>query len=480
MKLDWFELDRTQKEFLEFPWEHLFFLMRFGPKKIICGTLKQEVCNDSIEVQVQNLLGLVKRSGASRDSVSLSILGEEGSKVSQQIISEFQRFRINPKCKLLSRQDKYRIRIDPQSGELWISKVVVHKEEVKSIEIKKTKVLIIEDSVPIQKILQKVYSEIPHVQVVGTVGSIRQALELFESTKPDFISLDMKLEDGTGLEFLERSNFLACSREKKVRCVLVTDCSVSDGLLVFDAMAMGVSSYIQKPQVANLKDFATELADLLKELFVADEHAMTPKKENLQKSVDLTKYKLIAIGSSTGGTEVVRDLIGGFPSNCPPVVVVQHMPPHFTGLFADRIQKQTGRPTLEIKERVQLTRGHAYIAAGSTHLVIEERERELFARTKDGDLVNRFKPSVSVLFKSILEAGLSSKTIALMLTGMGSDGAKEMLQLKEAGALTVGQSKESCVVYGMPRAAAEIGALCWSASPIQLINLMNDKERKLA
>lgn len=476
MKLYWQATERKSGDSFEHMLNQFFFLLSDDSNLIRLGGLDLTPSTETIEVQVLNLLKEVKKAGANRDSVEIKVIADEKSEFAQKIVKEFERYKLTVKCKYLPVDPKFKLKINPQTLDIWMMPIKTAVQVTLQTR-PKTRVLIIEDSAPVQKILNKVYSEIPDVEIVDTVPSIKMAVEVFHQKKPDFISLDMKLEDGTGLDFLKKIDFFSLVQKSKIRCALVTDCSSSDGALVFDAMALGVASYIQKPQVADLNDFARELSELLKELFSSDEKKLASKKESLQRPTDLSRYKLIAIGSSTGGTEVVRDLIAGFPLQFPPLVVVQHMPSIFTGLFAERIQKQTGRPTVEVKEMTKLENGHAYIASGNIHMVVEIHDRELFVRPKDGNLVNRFKPSVSVLFDSIFNCGMASKTVAIMLTGMGYDGAKEMLKLKQAGSLTIGQSKETCVVYGMPRAAAEIGALSWSASPQQMINIFNERKK---
>jgi two-component system chemotaxis response regulator CheB len=337
----------------------------------------------------------------------------------------------------------------------------------------KKKILIIEDSKPIQKILARIFCAMPNMEIVGIESSAKAGAERFKATKPDLVSLDMKLEGDSGLDFLRLSNFKSYSKTSGARCVLVTDCSTSEGNLVFDAMSLGASLYVQKPQASDLELFSQQLVELLGGLFENPEGPADEPVSAQSKSLDLAKCKLIAIGSSTGGTEVVRDILAGLPKQFPPVVVVQHMLSQFTSLFAERLQMQTGRSTLEVQRPMVMQRNHVYVAAGDSHLKVELQNGELKAVKSAADPVNRFRPSVSVLFDSIEKAGLASQTVALILTGMGHDGAKEMAALKASGAMTIGQSRQSCVVYGMPRAAQELGALEWSGSPEEIVLALN-------
>ncbi len=344
----------------------------------------------------------------------------------------------------------------------------------------KTRIMIVEDSMPVQVILNKVFSRIPNVEIVATVGSAEKAAKMVDQLRPNLISLDMKLEGGTGLDFLKLSNFREYSRSTGARCILVTDYSLHDRNFVFEAISLGATSYIRKPQGSDLARFTTEITDIITAFFRKADPSLRAVEPVIEAShsIDLNAYNLIAVGSSTGGTEIVRDIIGGLPRNCPPIVVAQHMPEQYTSVFASRIQAQTQRPTIEVKGPVQLHNNHAYIAAGSLDMIIEIRGPNLFATTRTDSKETRFKPSVAALFDSIQKIGLSNKSVAIMLTGMGHDGAQEMLKLKQGGALTIGQSKESCVVYGMPRAAAELGALFWSASPDKIIANLSHGTKK--
>ncbi|MCX6117546.1 MAG: response regulator, partial [Proteobacteria bacterium] len=341
----------------------------------------------------------------------------------------------------------------------------------------KNRVLVIEDSVPIQKVLKEVYSKLPNTEVVGIVPSVDAALKAAKALTPNIISLDMKLEDGSGIEFLKQINFPAYAKAHNTRCFLVTDCSQKEGDLVLEALTLGVNWYVQKPHISKMKEFAAEIEELIHGLFTvydvgAIRDHLNPSPKNSFRR--MSQIELVVIGSSTGGTEIVKQLISGFAVDFPPIVVVQHMPVEFTGLYSKRIADFSGKSVIEISESVPLERGKAYIARGGTHAEVFIQNNCLMARPNNNrPEVNCFKPSVSVLFDSVKNAGLARKSVAVMLTGMGFDGAEEMKALKDSGAYTIGQSKDTCTVYGMPRAAFEKGALCCSLSPSQIIDLLN-------
>jgi two-component system chemotaxis response regulator CheB len=337
------------------------------------------------------------------------------------------------------------------------------------------KVLIVEDSEVVKKILIKVFKNQKNCEIVGVAGCVNEAVEMFKKFKPDFITLDLKLEGGTGLDFLKNIQFEKLHKKTK-KCILVTDCSAAEGGLVFDALALGAHDYLQKPRLDDLAFFAETIEQFLKQSMSLTENEKPVKTDYSKINFDLKNYDYILIGSSTGGTEVVKDILKGLPPNSPPAVVVQHMPAHFTRLYAERLQNQTGRKTFEVSKLIELENGNSYIAAGGFHTVLlKTKEDKVCVDVSDKPPVNRFKPSVSVLFQSAVDHSLSSRCIAIMLTGMGSDGAREMLALKQQGAFTVGQNEKSCVVYGMPKAANDIGALCVQMSPEEMVSLFNSE-----
>ncbi|MAV91668.1 MAG: hypothetical protein CL676_09605 [Bdellovibrionaceae bacterium] len=461
----------------------LSFVVRDLPRGTFrFGNLLEESRPDTLQSQIRYLLKQFKEEGSSRDDLEFIGIGKNRFKDQmEELRSALEPLGIRFKSKLFPDESPAQMKMSFQTGEVWVKKLESNEKKLK-------KVLIIEDSQSVQKILEKIYSEIPNVEIVGIESSVEGAVKALREKNVDFVSLDMYLEGGTGLEVLKQSGFKSLSKNKNVHCVLVTDCSDSEGSLVFDAMAEGATHYFRKPAATNLKTFQRELSDLLQEIFYTSTGERKPeirtesKKSSRKEKILLNEKDLIAIGSSTGGTEIVAQLVAELPREAPPIVVVQHMPPQFTDLYAKRLARQTGRPTIEVSERMELQQGHAYIAAGGRHMVVRSRGQKLFVEPLEGEPVNRFMPSVSVLFESVFQNNLATKTVAIMLTGMGSDGSKEMLELKNRGSLTIGQSEESCSVYGMPRAAQELGALCYSMSPEEMIRsmVMERKSRNAA
>ncbi len=187
----------------------------------------------------------------------------------------------------------------------------------------------------------------------------------------------------------------------------------------------------------------------------------------------MLRPSLILIGSSTGGTEVVQEILASLPAFCPPVLVVQHMPKDFIGAYTARLNIGSGITVKEAVHREKLNRGQAYIASGGKHMACEYRDGDYYIELSDEPPINQFKPSVDFLFHSVSSFESSSRVLAILLSGMGSDGARGLYALKNKGAYTIGQSEETCLIYGMPRAAFEIGATSLMASPQEIIDFIS-------
>lgn len=497
MRVEWktIKYDESQKSTLtvQFPCDLLFFSIIDTQLRIArYGRMTMVERPDSVDEQLEYLLKIFKDEGSQPEHLVVKIVARKDARVEVDEFSHaISKYRLNAKIRRMGNLDSLEFRFSLLTGDFWMremkshqtladeairdsirseSRMMITSLPSKEVPVKPLRrVLIVEDSPPIQKLLQKMYAKLPGVTVVGTEDTVAGAVNFINHTKVDFISLDMKLKDGTGVEFLKKIDFSKKSQAERMDCVLVTDCSPSEGGYVLDAMELGATAYLQKPQVKDLNIFSEELEMLIEGIAADHKTAQTVPK---LKPLDIGQFDLIAIGSSTGGTEVVAELIQKLPRHCPPLLIVQHMPPDFTRLYAERLTRQTGRKTNEVVDSFILTPGQAYLASGGYHMVVKKMGGAIKVLKAEGDPINRFKPSVSALFQSIGEQKLASKTLAIMLTGMGYDGAKEMLMLKKSGAVTIGQSQESCTVYGMPRAAAELGALSYVASPAEMVGYL--------
>lgn len=359
----------------------------------------------------------------------------------------------------------------PSELEIAFPQMDIFKKKVKPktekrIEktIKKINILIVEDSSPITKILKNIFSNIIIVANIYNAETLQEATALLKKYEVDLVSLDMMLPDGNGKDFLKMHSELAN------KTILVTDCLKAQSELVLEALSLGAVAYLKKPSYEQMDEFKESLNSFVSTHFDDSSSVATPASDN-GSTFSWDDKKLILIGSSTGGTEVVKFLLEKLPMDAPPIVIVQHMPEAFTGAFAERLTKQAKRKTIEVRSPQQLQIGCAYLAAGGNHIEVYKESGRLWVRPNNQEEVNRFKPSVSVLFGSAHEQRLSKNVVAIMLTGMGHDGALEMKKLRDAGAFTFGQSKETCVVYGMPRSAAEAGAVICECSPQRIVSI---------
>jgi two-component system chemotaxis response regulator CheB len=322
---------------------------------------------------------------------------------------------------------------------------------------KSVRVLIVDDSKTIRNLLRQVLSSDPAIEVVGEAERPSQVEEMIEKLKPTVITLDINMPEMDGVTLLSR--YLP---KYKIPTVMVTAISMQDGDQVLRALNLGAVDYIQKPSMEEMRAMSPIIVEKIK---VASSVSLRRESSKRPAPVRLTASggvmdgnTVVAIGSSTGGVQALDSLFSSLPSNIPPIVVVQHIPPVFSAAFAKRLNDSCPFEVLEAKDGDEIKPGRVLIAAGGTQMKVERSGGSLKVRVFDGAPVNRHKPSVDVLFDSIAEV-LGKNAIGVILTGMGADGAKGLLKMRQSGARTIGQDKDSCVVYGMPRAAAEIGAV---------------------
>lgn len=335
---------------------------------------------------------------------------------------------------------------------------------------KKIKVLIVDDSKPIRMLLNKIFLSDSRFEVVGEANHPLEAEELRKKVQPDIMTLDIQMPHQDGVSYLKSMN-----KPLAFPVIIITDFGMAQGGPVVEAMENGAFHYFQKPSLQEIGDLSEKLREtavLAVESFKKKQASPVRVKKSSAPQAELKRPALIIIGSSTGGTEVVKEILIHLPEDAPPVLVVQHMPEHFTKAFADRLNELSQIQIKEATHGDKIQTGAAFIAPGGKQMAVNLRAGELFIKITDDPPMNRFKPSVDYLFNSVAPLDLAPKTLAIILTGMGSDGAKGMLELKNRGSYTIGQNEESCMVYGMPRAAHELGATRLMASTEEIIELM--------
>lgn len=327
--------------------------------------------------------------------------------------------------------------------------------------MQKTTVLIVDDSQLIRSMFSAMLAEEADIEVLGTAEDPFDAREKIKQLNPDVITLDVEMPKMDGLTFLEKIMTL-----RPMPVIMVSSLTEKGADITVRALEIGAVDYLAKPQEQNertLKALQKELADKIR---CASKSRVSARAGNAPASpTGLLPYKgthnthkLIAMGASTGGVEALREVLQVLSANLPPIVITQHMPAKFTHSFATRLDKLCAPKVQEAKHQQPLQSGNIYIAAGDRHLSVHGKAGQWVTHVQDGELVSGHKPSVDVLFRSVAKYA-GKNAVGVILTGMGRDGAEGLLKMREAGAPTIGQNETSCVVYGMPRVAKEIGAV---------------------
>ncbi len=335
------------------------------------------------------------------------------------------------------------------------------------------RVLVVEDSLLFRETLVKGISADSSIKVVGTASDPYQARDRILELEPDVMTLDVEMPRMNGIEFLKR-----LMPQYPVPVVVV---SAVNGA-VFEALNAGAVDFVAKPDYRSgrgVEPLIQELINKIKIASAANVGYLKRSNPHCEPAAAVggadRRSKIIAIGASTGGTEAIYEIIKALPVNAPGIVVVQHMPPVFTKLYADRLNNSCA---LEVKEAQNLDRvkqGRVLIAPGNYHMRLKKTGSEYFVECFAGEKVNGHCPSVDVLFESVaLRAGKDA--IGVILTGMGYDGAKGLLAMRKQGAKTIGQDEQSSVVYGMPKVAYNIGAVMYQAPPGQISELICPKK----
>jgi two-component system, chemotaxis family, protein-glutamate methylesterase/glutaminase len=331
------------------------------------------------------------------------------------------------------------------------------------------RVLIVDDSPTMRSVISAVLRRDPNVNIVGEAGDALEARRAIDALKPDVITLDVKMPTMDGLEFLKR-----IMRHRPTPVVMVSAITTPNAEATIEALENGAVDCVAKPSSDDPNTFLELLAKVqmaarsnLRIWSTPNRRALLSPPNKLPPTNYESDGRVVAIGSSTGGVDALITILSQFPENCPPTLITQHMPAHFTRSFAKRLDRLCSPHVAEAVDVEAISRGRVYLApGGTTHLEIS-RASGLRCRVQPGDAVNGHRPSVDVLFDSLAKT-VRSNAVGVILTGMGRDGASGLLAMRKAGALTFGQDEESCVVYGMPRVAFEIGAV-GQQTPLQSI-----------
>lgn len=330
------------------------------------------------------------------------------------------------------------------------------------------RVLVVDDSMVFRQILTKGIQVDQEIEVVATAVDPFDARDKILDYEPDVVTCDIEMPKMNGIEFVKR-----LIPQYPVPVIVVS--SVSDK--VFDAMNAGAVEFVSKPNASSPESVQTFILDLITKIKAASKAKVGVQEAaevSNNKAKRLYSHELIAIGASTGGTEAIYSVLSQLPLGLPGIVIVQHIPPVFSRMFAERLNNQTHFTVKEASNGDIIEKDHVYLAPGDQHMQVRKGERGYFLKVFQGAKVSGHCPSVDVLFQSVAEM-VGEKALGVLLTGMGYDGAKGITLMKRRGAVTIGQDEGSCVVYGMPKAAYELGGITKQSS----LDLMGHHMMKL-
>jgi two-component system chemotaxis response regulator CheB len=345
------------------------------------------------------------------------------------------------------------------------------------------RVLIVDDSPTVRTMLAKSISNAPDILVVGEAADPFLARELIIEQRPEVIILDIEMPRMDGLTFLKK-----LQEHYPVPVIMCSGVASASSHAALKAIELGAVDFVAKPSGGGkeaLMRLGEDLAFKIRAAAIAVpvKTGTSPVPVILNRTcksagIDPRRY-MVAIGSSTGGTEAVKELLSNVPADFPPVAIVQHMPPGFTKSFADRLNDYSAMTVTEAVDGDLLEPGRAFVARGGIQMSVERVGGRLRIKYGTDELVNRHCPAADVLFDSVAEL-VGKRAVGVILTGMGADGARGLLKMREYGAVTIGQSKESCVVYGMPKVAAELGAVQHVTTPANVPNIVISALKKIA
>lgn len=350
------------------------------------------------------------------------------------------------------------------------------------ISKKKIKVLVVDDSMLFRKLLIDNLSKNPMIEVIGHAVDAFDAQKKIFQLKPDVVTCDVEMPRMSGIDFVKQ-----LLPKYPIPIILVSSLNLN----VFDALKAGAVDFVRKPDMSQTNNIKSFIGSLALKISIASKAKVkvpgtasalptTPRNSMLRCSMSALSQNstVIAIGASTGGTEATLEVVRDLPDNTPGIVVTQHMPEGFTKMYADRLNRICKMEAKEAENGDKIVRGRILIAPGNLQMEVVRTGVSYTVRCYPGEKVSGHRPSVDVLFRSMAK-NVGRSGIGIILTGMGKDGADGLLAMRKKGSFTIGQDKDSCVVYGMPMVAQNIGAVCQQASCANIANVLMTHLNKL-
>lgn len=432
----------------------LFLSLHFDDKNSIgIYFKKRDLSFDKVEAALKEMQRIVQ---VDFSKLELKVIGMKASYDEQ--LKVFNKFSFK-QVKFVEKENGTELFYLARENKVRVSKSVETSKPLPSsvVPLKtKFKVLIVDDSKTIRNILTKLFSSDPELEVCAAAERPSEVEELIKKHKPDVITLDIHMPEMDGVTLLKK-----IAPQFHIPTVMITSISMAEGPMVLEALENGAIDYIQKPEVSELSRLTPMILEKVKMAAKANIQKKSGERKKQHQVARLTNQfnqdSLILLGSSTGGTEAIRDILTRMPSEIPPMLIVQHIPAVFSLAFAKRMNELCPFEVKEAEDGDEVKRNRVLIAPGGTQMRFEHRGGKTHVRITDDEPVNRFKPSVDYMFLNSLEH-LYTHTLAVILTGMGRDGAKGMLELRKKGVRTIAQNEETCVVFGMPKEAINIGA----------------------
>ncbi|NGZ29016.1 MAG: chemotaxis response regulator protein-glutamate methylesterase [Magnetococcales bacterium] len=335
---------------------------------------------------------------------------------------------------------------------------------------KKYRVLIVDDSAVVRQTLEKILSSDPEIEVIGHAPDPYVAAERIRKEIPDVITLDVEMPRMDGITFLRK-----IMTQHPIPVVICSTLTADNSETAIKALEYGAVEIITKPKLGTkqfLEESSINICDVVKAAAQSRVKKVAPAVQKVapkltadavlakptSQAMVQTTEKVVVVGASTGGTEALREFLEMMPADAPGIVIVQHMPENFTKAFANRLNGLCKITVKEAEDNDTVVRGRALIAPGNKHTLLKRSGARYYVEVRDGPLVSRHRPSVDVLFRSAARYG-GKNCVGVIMTGMGDDGARGMLEMKEAGAYNIAQDENSCVVFGMPKEAIKLGGV---------------------